>query len=139
MILSFNSTIARLYDLISRLLIKVNISSILFLLFDECHNIMPLTANATPAIVHPTGPARPNKASPAVIPPPPAISVPPPSHANAALVAAAPLNVEMAVPVEATPKVVAIPIAAVGPIVATATPALTPAAPAPAFLTVAAL
>ena len=41
------------------------------------------------------------------------------------------------VPVEATPKVVAIPIAAVGPIAATATPALTPAAPAPAFFTAA--
>lgn len=61
------------------------------------------------------------------------------SKAKAAFVAAAPLNVEIAVPVEATPKVVAIPIAAVGPIAATATPALTPAAPAPAFFTAAVL
>ena len=48
-------------------------------------------------------------------------------------------DVEMAVPVDATPKVVATPIATVGPIVTTATPTPAPAAPAPAFLTAASL
>ena len=102
-------------------------------------NIKPLVTIATPAIAQPTGPARARKAFPAVMPPPPAASAPPPSHANAAFVAAAPLNEEMAVPVEATPKVVAIPIAAVGPSITTATPAPKLAALAPAFFTYASL
>ena len=51
--------------------------------------------------------------------------------------ATAPLKVEMAVPVDATPKVVATPIATVGPIVTTATPSPAPAVPTPAFFTVA--
>ena len=67
---------------------------------------------------------------PAVIPPPPAMRVPPPSHARAALVAAAPDRLAMAVPVDATPKVVATPIATVGPLVATATPGAPSDAPA---------
>ena len=53
-----------------------------------------------------------------------------PNHASAALVAAAPLNVEIAVPVEAVPNVVAIAIAAEGPKAATPAPATTPL-PAP--------
>ena len=36
--------------------------------------------SATPAIAHPTGPARVRKASPAAIPPPPAASALPPSQ-----------------------------------------------------------
>ena len=43
---------------------------------------------ATPAIAQPTDPARARKAFPAVTPLPPAASAPPPSHANAAFVAA---------------------------------------------------
>ena len=62
------------------------------------------------------------KALPAAIPPPPAARLPPPNQANAALFAAAPVKLEIAVPVDATPKVVATPIAAVGPKVATVTP-----------------
>src|SRR5699024_9618523 len=73
-----------------------------------------------------------NKAEPAAVPPPPAASAPPPNHANAALVAAAPLNVEIAVPVEAVPNVVAIAIAADGPNAATPTPAATPPLAPPA-------
>ena len=88
-----------------------------------------------PAIVQPTGPASARKVLPAAIPPPPAANAPPPNQAKAALVAAAPLKAEIAVPVDATPNVVAIPIAAVGPRVTTATPAPTPAAPCPAVLT----
>ena len=54
------------------------------------------------------------------------------SHASAALVAAAPDNADIAVPVDATPNVVATPIATVGASVTTATPVAIPAAPAPA-------
>ncbi len=82
-----------------------------------------MRVRSTPPIAQPTGPARARNALPAAIPPPPAASAPPPNQANAALVAAAPLNVDMAVPVEAIPNVVAIPIAAVGPRAATAIPA----------------
>ena len=114
-------------------------SSICSLSFKDFQNIKPLANNATPAIAQPIGPASARKAFPAAIPPPPTASAPPPSHARAALVAAAPLNADIAVPVDATPKVVAIPIAAVGPRATTATPAPTPAAPAPAFLATAVL
>ena len=82
-------------------------------------------------MVHPTGPAKPRNAVPTDMPPPPAANAPPPSQARAALFAAAPDNAEMAVPVEATPKVVATPIAAVGPMVATAIPKALRVAPAP--------
>ncbi|OUS68704.1 hypothetical protein B1748_33155 [Paenibacillus sp. MY03] len=82
-------------------------------------------------MTQPTGPASARKVEPAVMPPPPATTAPPPSHANAAFVAAAPLNAEMAVPVEAVPKVMATAIAAVGPNAATPAPAATPAAPKP--------
>ena len=98
-------------------------------------NIRPLAIIDRPAIVQPIGPASARKALPAAIPPPPAAKAPPPNQAKAALVAAAPLKAEMAVPVDATPKVVATPIATVGPRVTTATPAPTPAAPCPAALT----
>ena len=134
---SFNSTIASSYDFISLSLIAINTSSKRFLSLLNFQKDNPLANKKTPAIDHPTGPAIARKAFPAAIPPPPATSDPPPSHANAALVAAAPLKVEMAVPVDATPKVVAIPIATVGPIVTTATPIPAPAAAAPVFFTVA--
>ena len=52
---------------------------------------------------------------------------PPPSQAMAALDAAAPLKAEIAVPVEAVPKVVATHIAAVGAVLATKPPAVKPA------------
>ena len=55
---------------------------------------------------------------------------PHPAHASAALVAAAPDSAEIAVPVDATPNVVATAIATVGPTAATATPAPAPATPA---------
>lgn len=58
---------------------------------------------------HPTGPARAKNAFPAAIPPPPAARAPPPSQANCALVAAAPDNADIAVPVDAVPNVVATP------------------------------
>lgn len=90
----------------------------------------------TPAIPQPTGPAKAKKALPAAIPPPPAAIAPPPNQASAALVAAAPDNEAMAVPVDAVPNVVAIAIAAVGPNAATAPPTATPptATPAPLIL-----
>ena len=60
---------------------------------------------------------------------------PPPSQASAAFVAAAPDNAEMAVPVEAVPKVVANHMAALGAAAAIAAPAPTPAiAPVAPFL-----
>ena len=83
-----------------------------------------------PAIVQPTGPAIAKRACPAAIPPPPAAAAPPPNHARAALVAAAPDNVDIAAPVDAVPKVVATHIAAVGAMNATDAPAASPA-PAP--------
>jgi hypothetical protein len=54
------------------------------------------------------------------------------SHASAAFVAAAPDNADIAVPVDATPYVVAIPIATAGVSAATAIPAAIPTAPVPA-------
>ena len=135
---SFNSTTASSYDFISLSLIAVNTLSRCFLSLELFQKNSPLAIRETAAIAHPTGPASARKASPAAIPPPPTASAPPPSQANAAFVAAAPLNAEIAVPVDATPKVVATPIATVGPIVTTATPILAPAAPAPAFFTAAA-
>ena len=92
-------------------------------------NIKPLATIETPAIAQPTGPASPKNTLPAAMPPPPAAKAPPPNHANAAFVAAAPLKADMAVPVEATPNIVAIPIAALDPRATTATPAPMPAAP----------
>ena len=83
-----------------------------------------------PPIPHPIGPAIARKALPAAIPPPPDDNAPPPNHANAAFVAAAPDSADIAVPVEAVPKVVAIHIAALGAKLATAIPLVTPA-PAP--------
>ena len=58
-----------------------------------------------PPIPHPIGPAIARKALPAAIPPPPDDNAPPPNHANAAFVAAAPDSADIAVPVEAVPKV----------------------------------
>ena len=84
-----------------------------------------------PATVQPMGPARASSAVPAAVPPPPAAMAPPPSQARAALVATAPERVEIAVPVDAVPKVVATHNAAVGAMLATAAPAVNPA-PAPA-------
>ena len=103
--------------------------------------IIPLAVKSVIAvpIAHPTGPARARKALPAAIPPPPTASAPPPSQAKAAFVAAAPLSAEIAVPVDATPNVVAIPIAVAGPSATTATPTPTPAAPAPTFFAAASL
>ena len=97
-------------------------------------NNNPLLIIAIPAIAHPIGPASASNALPAAIPPPPAAKAPPPNQANAALVAAAPLKAEIAVPVDATPNVVAIPIAAVGPRAATPTPKPTPPAALPTFI-----
>ena len=71
---------------------------------------IPATATAAPTI----GIAL-RTIVPAAMPPPPAATAPPPNHAVAAFVAAAPDSVDMAVPVEAVPKVVAIPIAAACP------------------------
>lgn len=95
----------------------------------------PLATSDAAAIAHPIGPAKAKIASPAAIPPPPAAIAPPPSQAKAAFVAAAPLKDEIAVPVEATPNVVATPIAAVGPNATTATPSPAPAAPTLACFT----
>ena len=97
-------------------------------------NSNPVVISDAAAIAQPIGPAKAQIASPAAIPPPPAAIAPPPNHAKAAFVAAAPLKDEIAVPVDATPNVVAIPIAAVGPIVTTVTPRPAPTAPAPACL-----
>ena len=82
-------------------------------------------------MVQPTGPARARRAFPAAMPPPPAARAPPPSQARAALVAAAPDRAEMAVPVEAVPKVVATAMATDGPKAASPTPAVAPAKPVP--------
>ena len=118
--------------MVSRFSLSATNFSAVFLFLSLAYNPEPTEpASITPAIVQPTGPASARRAPPALIPPQPAAKAPPPSHANAALVAAAPDKVEIAVPVDATPKVVAIPIAAVGPIVATATPRALNVAPAP--------
>ncbi len=63
------------------------------------------------------------------VPPPPAARAPPPSQARAAFVAAAPDRAEIAVPVDAAPKVVATHMAALGATLATAAPAANPAPP----------
>ena len=88
-----------------------------------------------PAMPQPMGPAKANNAWPPATPAPPALSAPPPSQASAAFVATAPDRLEIAVPVEAVPKVVATHIIAVGAMLATAAPPATPAAaPKPIFL-----
>ena len=85
-------------------------------------------SNVAPATVQPTGPANARNALPPAMPVPPAARAPPPSHASAALVAAAPDKVEIAAPVDAVPNVVATHIAAEGARLATAIPAVTPEA-----------
>ena len=110
------------------------ISSCFFLL-----DLILLLANNTtevsiekPAMPQPIGPAKASKACPPAMPRPPLANVPPPSQARAALVAAAPDKAEIAVPVDAVPKVVATHIAAVGAKAVTAAPAATPAPAVPA-------
>ena len=102
----------------------------LFSFFFLLENNRIEVSSVAPAIVHPIGPAIASNALPAAIPPPPVANAPPPSQANAAFVAAAPESAEIAVPVDAVPKVVATHIAAVGAINATDAPAASPA-PAP--------
>ncbi|WP_336789598.1 hypothetical protein [Gordonia malaquae] len=70
--------------------------------------------SVAPATVQPIGPASASSVVPAAVPPPPAEIAPPPSQASAAFDATAPDSEEMAVPVDAVPKVVAIHIAAEG-------------------------
>ena len=88
---------------------------------------MPPTSNPTPKV------APPKTAVPKAIPPPPAAKEPPPKNAKMALVAAAPLNPEMAVPVEATPT--AVTAAVVAPEAATAPAVPTAAPPKPPKIT----
>ena len=85
--------------------------------------IIPPTNKPTPRV------AAPKAAAPAAIPPPPVASVPPPSNAKVALVAATPLNDAIAVPVEAVPK--AITAAVVAPAAAKPPAAPKPAPPSP--------
>ena len=68
-----------------------------------------------PAIAHPIGPNSPKAILLPATLTPPAATVPPTSHASAALVAATPLNAIVVVPVDVVPIVVAIAIASVGP------------------------
>lgn len=82
--------------------------------------------SVAPAMPQPMGPARASRALPPAVPAPPAATAPPPSHASAACDAAAPDRVEIAVPVDAVPNVVAIHIAADGAMLATAAPAAIP-------------
>lgn len=63
-------------------------------------NITPPTNNPTPNV------AAPKIVAPNAVPPPLAASEPPPRAARVAFVAAAPLKVEIAVPVEAVPRAV---------------------------------
>ena len=105
-------------------------------------SLEPVQLNMTP----PTNKPTPNVAAPKIvvpkaIPPPPAASEPPPRAARVALVAAAPLKAEIAVPVEAVPRAmtaaVVAPDAANPPAVPKAAPLKPPTrtlAPTDAFL-----
>lgn len=67
----------------------------------------PIKARTAPPIRKPIPPdATPNTDVPRAIPPPPITKLPPPKHAKTAFVNAAPLNVEIAVPVDAVPNAV---------------------------------